>query len=73
MSIHCNAGIAKTKTIADVAGLDRDTAWIHPSGVTNIISLSMIEKRFRITYDNNGSGGNIFIVHISPGHDIRFI
>ena len=72
INIHCNAVIANTKTISDVAGLYGDTAWIHPSEVTNVLSLSMIEKRFRITYDNHGSGGNAFIIHISPGHDIRF-
>ena len=72
ISIHCNAVIAKTKTIADVSGLDGDTAWIHPSGVTNVLSLNMIEKRFHITYDNHSSGGNAFIVHISPVHDICF-
>ena len=32
----------------------------------------MIEKRFRITYDNKGSGRNKFIVHISTGYNIHF-
>ena len=37
MSIHYNDVIAKTKTIADVAHLDGDTAWINPSGVNNVL------------------------------------
>ena len=32
----------------------------------------MIEKRFHIAYDNHVSGSNAFIVHIIPGHGIRF-
>ena len=72
MSIHCNSGISKTNTIADVADLDGDTASIHTSGVTKILSLYIISKRFRIKYYNHGSDGNTFIVHISPGNDIRF-
>ena len=71
MNTHCNAIIANTKTIADVDDLDGDTLWIHPSRVTNVLSLSMIEKFFRIRYDNHISGGNAFIVHITPGHDIH--
>ena len=37
MNMHCDNEIAKTKTISGVAYLDRDTACIHPSGVTNIL------------------------------------
>ena len=72
MNIHCNTGIDKTKTINGVDDLDRDTVCIHPSGLTKILSLSMIEKRFRITYDNHGSVRNAFIVHIGLGNGIHF-
>ena len=72
MNINCKFVIDKTNTIADVDGLYRDNACIHISGVTNILSFYMIEKRFRITYDNHGSGGNTFIVQITSGHDICF-
>ena len=72
LNIHCNSGISKTNTIADVSFLDVNTAWIHLSGLTNVLSFAMIEQCFSITYDNHGSGSNGFIVHISPFHNIRF-
>ena len=42
INMHCNSGIDNTNTISYVDGLYRDTLWIHPSVVTNILSFSTI-------------------------------
>jgi hypothetical protein len=64
MDIHCNAGVATTNLVGELAGYG--TVWYHPSGIANILSLSrMKEHGHRVTYDSHG--GNRFIVHKNDG------
>jgi hypothetical protein len=60
LDIHCNAGVATTNLVGDLAGYG--TVWYHPGGIANILSLSRMKARegFRITYDSDN--GNQFIV-----------
>jgi hypothetical protein len=43
MDIHCNAGVASTRMIGDLAGYG--TVWYHPQGIANILSLSRMKER----------------------------
>ena len=59
MEIHCNAGIASTNLVGDLAGYG--TVWYHPNGIANILSLSRVKEHgYRVTYDSEG--GNKFTV-----------
>jgi len=46
------------------------TIWFHPDGIANILSLSCIKCKFRVTYDSHGS--NQFIVQNSNGAEQAF-
>jgi hypothetical protein len=64
MEIHCNAGIANTNLVGELAGYG--TVWYHPNGIANILSLSRVKERgYHVTYDSNG--GNSFVVNKPDG------
>ena len=64
MKIHCNAGVATTNLVGDLAGYG--TVWLHTDGIANILSLSRVKEHgYRVTYDSDG--GNKFIVNKSDG------
>lgn len=64
MRIHCNAGVASTNMVGELAGYG--TVWLHPDGIANILSLSRVKEHgYRVTYDSDG--GNKFIVDKPDG------
>ena len=47
--IHCNAGIATTNLIGDLAGYGPE--WNHHNGIANILSLSCVKEHgYHVTY-----------------------
>jgi hypothetical protein len=50
MDIYCNAGVTSTDLIGDLPGCG--TVWYHPKGIANILSLSRVKSRYRVTYDS---------------------
>ena len=63
MFIHCTAGVAKTNLVGDLPGYG--TVWYHPNGIANILSLSKVKEKYRVTYDSDNN--NQFIVHRPDG------
>ena len=63
MFIHCTAGVAKTNLIGDLPGYG--TVWYHPDGIANILSLSKVKEKYRVTFDSDIN--NQFVVHRSNG------
>ena len=63
MFIHCTAGVAKTNLIGDLPGYR--TVWYHPYGIANILSLSKVKEKYRVTFDSDKN--NQFIVHWTDG------
>ena len=63
MFIHCTAGVAKTNLIGDLPGYG--TIWYHPNGIANILSLSKVKEKYRVTFDSDKN--NQFIVHWTDG------
>ena len=63
MFIHCTAGVAKTNLIRDLPGYG--TVWYHPNGIANILSLSKVKEKYRVTFDSDIN--NQFIVHHTDG------
>jgi hypothetical protein len=57
--MHCNARISVVKMIRDLAGYG--TVWFYPGGIANILSLALVQKQIRVTFDS--TTGNAFIVH----------
>jgi hypothetical protein len=69
LEIHCNAGVASTNLIGDLAGYG--TVWYRPNGIANILSLSRVrEHGYHVTYDSNG--GNKFLVSKPDGSSRAF-
>jgi len=68
MNIHCTAGTTSTDLVADLPGYG--TKWFHPNGIANILSLSQVKERHRVTYDS--TNGNAFLVHCEDGTTCRF-
>lgn len=53
MKIHCNAGVAVTNLIADLPRYG--VVWYHPKGIANILSLSHVKAKYRVTFDRADS------------------
>jgi len=68
MNIHCTAGTTSTDLVADLPGYG--TIWYHPNGIANILSLSRVKERHKVTYDS--TNGNAFLVHCQDGTTWRF-
>ena len=69
MHIHCNAGITRMNLVGDLCGYG--TAWYHPDGIANILSLAEVRKHFHVTYDS--SQQNEFVVHKPDGTTKQFV
>jgi len=63
LNIHCNAGVASTSLMGYLPGYGE--VWLYEGGIANILSLSRVKKRYRVTYDSEN--GNKFVVHLNNG------
>jgi hypothetical protein len=67
LKVHCNAG---TKVIKHVATLKNyGTVWFNKQGIANILSMSLVKKKFPVRYDSTEA--DQFIVS-KPETDIIF-
>jgi len=48
--LYCNAGKAIISKKGDLKGYS--TVWFYPEGIVNILSLSNMQKKHRVTYDS---------------------
>ena len=64
MNIHCTVGVTQT----NLPGYG--TLWFHPDGIANILSLSRVKTKYRITFDSDTT--NEFIVHKPDGSTRNF-
>ena len=55
MDIHCNAGVTSTNMVGDLKGFGE--VWYNPKGIANILSMAVVEKSFRVTYDSDSDKG----------------
>eukprot|EP00957_Ditylum_brightwellii_P153027 11648703-Ditylum_brightwellii.AAC.1 len=62
LKIHSTAGTSQTDDEGDLPGFG--TVWLYKNGIANILSLALVRKRFRVTYD---SDTNEFYVHKPDG------
>jgi len=63
LSLNCNTGIAMVKKIGDLLGYG--TVWFYEEGISNILSLINIKKKYRVTYDSTAC--DCFEVHKADG------
>ena len=63
LNIHCNAGVATTSMMGYLPGYG--DVWVYEDGIANILSLSRVKEKFRVTYDSDN--GNKFVVHLKNG------
>jgi hypothetical protein len=68
MNIKCNAGVTRTDKIGDLPGYGE--VWFNEKGIANILLLSKVEEKYRITYDSADS--KQFIVHKENGSVRKF-
>jgi len=68
MNIHCNSGITTTTLIGRLKGFR--WVWHDPHGIANIISLSKLATKHRITMDT--SIDNAIYIHRSDGTIRKF-
>jgi hypothetical protein len=57
--ISCNAGVKTTNLRGELPGYGM--VWFYPDGIANILSLSRVKDKFRVTYDSTID--NVFHVH----------
>ena len=63
MRIKCNAGVTVTNMMGDLPGYG--PVWYNPDGIANILSLSRVGEKYRITYDSGADAG--FKIHKPDG------
>ena len=68
MYIHCTAVVTRTNLVGELPGYG--TVWFHPDGIANILSLSRVKTKYRITFDSDEN--NEFIVHKPDGSTHNF-
>ena len=68
MTIHCNSGTTTIDQMGTLIGFGR--VWFNPNGIANIVSLSEISKKHRVTMDSTID--NAIYVHKSDGGMRRF-
>ena len=68
LSIHTQAGTTVTKMKGELDGYG--PVWYCRDGIANILSLSNVKDKYRITYDSGSS--NEFVVHKKDGGERRF-
>ena len=49
--MHCNSGTTVTDMIVDLNDFD-NTIWYNLGRIENIMSLNMVRKCFKVTYDS---------------------
>ena len=59
--LHCNAGTTIVSKKGDLKGYG--TVWFHPQGIANILSLSNVSKKHRVTYDSGNKDEQGLVVH----------
>jgi hypothetical protein len=68
MTIHCNAGVARTSNIGTLPGYGE--VWYLSAGIANILSMSRVrENGLSVSYDNKR---NIFTITTKNGNQINF-
>jgi hypothetical protein len=50
MHIKCNAGVTRTSWVGKLPGYGQ--VWYYKDGIANILSLSRVEEKYRISYYN---------------------
>ena len=68
MKIRCNAGTKRTNKIGTLPGYG--DVWYDKYGIANILSLSNVTKRYRVTYDSRNTDG--FVIHKPKGPNQYF-
>jgi len=61
MKIHCNAGTATTRLVWNLPGYGE--VWFHPEGIANILSLSKVKEKYRVTFDSK-NGNNLWFTRL---------
>ena len=69
LTIRCNAGVRTTNLRGYLPGYG--WIWYYPEGIANILSLSRVKERYRVTYDS--ATGNCFQVHKTNGEILNFV
>jgi hypothetical protein len=59
LTIRCNAGRTTTNWRGTMSGYGK--VWYYPAGITNMLSLSQVKDKFRVTFDS--AADNAFHVH----------
>ena len=67
MHIRCNAGVKSTNLRGHLSGYG--WVWYFPDGIANILSLSRVKEKYRVTFDS--ASDNSFHVH-KPGKILKF-
>ena len=67
MTVMANGGELTTNVKGHLAGCE--DAWHHPNAVTNVLSLSNVMKKHKVTFDSDKDGE--FCVH-KPDHTVTF-
>ena len=67
MHIKCNAGSKSTNLRGTLSGYGE--VWYFAEGIANILSLSRVKEKFRVTFDS--AADNTFHVH-KPGKILKF-
>ncbi len=69
MNIKCNSGILPTELEGDLNGYG--TVWYNPKCIANLLSLSNVHKKFKVSFDTSGAEPK-FVMHRANGTERHF-
>ena len=71
MTLVSNGGEITTSMMCQIKNLaPQQPVWFHPEYITNVLSLALLKKQFKITYDSTKGGS--FEVHRPDGKNMFF-
>ena len=65
--VHCNSGLKVVDRIGELPGYG--TVWYEPTGIANILSMSIATKKFRVICDSEGSN---FFRMVLTDREVKF-
>eukprot|EP00957_Ditylum_brightwellii_P027054 2045695-Ditylum_brightwellii.AAC.1 len=58
LDIHLTASTLQMDDEGDLPGFG--TVWLYENGITNILTLALVRKRFRVTYDSDTNKFHVY-------------
>ena len=67
IGVHCNSRVKILDRVGELPGYG--TVWYEPTGITKILSMLMVTRKFRVVFDSEGGDFSRIVL---PDRGVRF-